>query len=139
MMTVMLGSIIAITMPSSYVQGSDNNDIKKLELSTTDTQVDTKRLAKVNLSFIENNGQTHEDVKYYASTFAGNAFVTEDDITYSLMKSSPKEEDGENQIQGIALKESFLTDEALNPRGLDRSIILNTSTIMYNSKGGCLD
>ena len=63
---------------------------------------------------------------------------TEDDITYSLMESSPKEEDGENQIQGIALKESFLTDEALNPRGLDSSIILNTSTIMYNSKGSCL-
>ena len=121
MTTVMLGSIIAVTMPSSYVQGSDNNDIKKLELSTIDTQVDTKRLAKVNLPFIENNGQTHEDVKYYTSTFAGNAFVTEDHITYSLMKSSPKEEDGENQIQGVALKESFLTKEALQPRGLDRS------------------
>ena len=121
MTTVMLGSIIAVTMPSSYVQGSDNNDIKKLELSTTDTQVDTKRLAKVNLPFIENNGQTHEDVKYYTSTFAGNAFVTEDHITYSLMKSSPKEEDGENQIRGVALKESFLTKEALHPRGLDRS------------------
>ena len=121
MATVMLGSIIAVTMPSSYVQDSDNNDIKKLELSTTDTQVDTKRLAKINLPFIENNGQIHEDVKYYASTFAGTAFVTEDHITYSLMKSSPKEEDGENQIQGIALKESFLTKEALHPRGLDRS------------------
>ena len=48
MMTVMLGSIIAITMPYTYVQGSDNNDIKKLELSTTD-KVDTKRLAKVHL------------------------------------------------------------------------------------------
>ena len=121
MMTVILGSIIAVTMPYSYVQGSDNNDIKKLELSTTDTQVDTKRLAKVHLPFIENNGQTHEDVKYYASTFAGTAFVTEDDITYSLMKSSPKEEDGENQIRGVAIKESFLTKEALQPRGLDRS------------------
>ena len=46
---------------------------------------------------------------------------TEDDITYSLMKSSPKEEDKENQIQGVTLKESFLTDEALHPTGLDRS------------------
>jgi len=123
MMTVMLGSIIAVTMPSSYVQGSDNNDIEKLELSTIDNQVDTKRLAKVHLPFIENNGQVNEDVKYYASTFAGTAFVTEDGITYSLMKSSPKGEveDIENQIQSVALKESFLTDNALHPTGLEKS------------------
>ena len=86
MMTVMLGSIIAVTMPFSYVQDFDNNDIKKLELSTTDTQVDTKRLAKVHLPFIENNGQINEDVMYCANTFAGNVFVIDEDITYTFTK-----------------------------------------------------
>ena len=91
MMSVMLCSIIAVTMPSSYVQGSDKSDIKKLDLSTTDTQVDTKILAKVHLPFIENNGQTHEDVKYYANTFAGNIFVSDIEITYTFTKGASDE------------------------------------------------
>jgi len=77
-------------------------------------------LVKLNLPFIENQGQLSDEVTFYANTFAGNVFVTQDDISYSFIKSA-LDDDGSNQ--GVVVKESFLgsTMHAFQPRGLDKS------------------
>ncbi len=49
------------------------------------------KIAKLNIPFIVNQGQTDEDVRYYANTFSGTVFVTKDgSVVYSL----PKTDDG---------------------------------------------
>jgi len=50
-------------------------------------------LAKIQLPFIENRGQVHEDVAYYAKTFGGTVFVTKDGrVVYSLPEGREVEE-----------------------------------------------
>ena len=77
--------------------------------------IDTKKIAQVSLPFIQNQGQADDKVRFYANTFAGTVYVTEDDITYSVIKQNSN--DG---VQAYAIKEKFL-GATLNPTGLDRS------------------
>ena len=44
----------------------------------TDADRQAASYAAISTSFVENQGQTHTDVAYYARTFAGTAFVTRD-------------------------------------------------------------
>jgi len=64
-------------------------------------------LSSLRLPFVSNEGQVGDkQVKFYADTFAGTVFVTDDGITYAL----PKTGDG-----GWVLKEEFAGAEALVP------------------------
>jgi hypothetical protein len=51
-------------------------------------------LGKLPLPFIENKGQVHEDVAYYAKTFGGTVFVTKDGrLVYNLPEGNSGQED----------------------------------------------
>lgn len=65
------------------------------------------KMTSVQVPFVPNEGQVGNDqVKFYAKTFAGTVFVTNDGITYDL----PKGEDG-----GRVLEEEFAGGETLAP------------------------
>lgn len=50
-----------------------------------------RKVAKLHIPFIANEGQTDEGVKFYASTFGGTVFVTDKgEIVYSLPKFGEK-------------------------------------------------
>jgi len=80
-------------------------------------------LGKLPLPFIENRGQVHEDVAFYAKTFGGTVFVTKDGrLVYSLPEGNKgtedlgredkvSEVDGEKDIEpgkAAAFKESLV-------------------------------
>jgi hypothetical protein len=81
---------------------------------SSDSKIDVEKLDKVNMPFIENQGQVDKEVKFYASTFAGTVFVTESGLTYALFNGA-KDDDG----KGLAVRETFLT-KALHPIGGDK-------------------
>lgn len=70
------------------------------------------RLQAPGLPFVANEGQVHQDVRYYVDTFAGRVFVTEDGLTYSLRNS-----DG----TGVAIKEGFVGSYPLELSAHERS------------------
>ncbi len=90
-------------------------------MNAQNAQIDTSKLAKVRLPFIENQGQSDQRVRFYANTFAGTVFVTDDGLTYALTKSAAKDYKDQKPTQGVAIKENFLTQRALHPVGLDKS------------------
>ena len=61
-----------------------------------------QKLAKVQIPFIANQGQSDKEVKFYARTFAGTVFVTE---TGKLVYSLPKVEE-KKQIKGWCSKKN---------------------------------
>ena len=75
-------------------------------LPVADSEVQAK-MAAVQVPFVQNQGQVgDEQVKYYAKTFAGTVFVTDEGIVYDL----PKGEEG-----GWVLKEEFAGGKAPTP------------------------
>jgi len=73
-------------------------------LPVTDSEVKAN-LATVQIPFVQNEGQVgDEQVKYYAQTFAGTVFVTDEGIVYNL----PRGEEG-----GWVMKEEFAGGNAL--------------------------
>ncbi|MBI5892862.1 MAG: hypothetical protein HZB79_04290, partial [Deltaproteobacteria bacterium] len=68
-----------------------------------DTQLKTQdikpKIAKLNIPFILNQGQTHEDVRFYANTFGGTVFVTKDgSVVYSIPKDEARGDNGQEQV-----------------------------------------
>ena len=62
------------------------------------------KLSEVQLPFIANTGQTHEDVKFYAYTFSGTVFITKKgSIVYSLPEMKK-----EGNTTGTALAEEII-------------------------------
>ena len=49
---------------------------------TTETVIE--KTASLSIPFIKNEGQTDPKVKFYANTFAGTAYLTENDLTYVI-------------------------------------------------------
>ncbi len=98
----------------------DNSSVQEDGISElqTETKIDTSKFTKISLPFIENQGQTHSDVKFYTNTFAGTVFVTNDDLLYSL-----NSKEGQTYI----FKEKFLNSPALRPVGLEK----NDATVNY--------
>ncbi|RCV64734.1 Beta-propeller repeat-containing protein [Methanophagales archaeon] len=70
------------------------------------------------IPFIENEGQINdESVKYYAQTFGGTVFITEEgELVYSL----PKYEE-EKAVEGWVLKESFVGASIADVKGEERA------------------
>jgi hypothetical protein len=69
------------------------------------------QLATLEMPFIENQGQTDDSVKFYAKTFGGTVFVTENgELIYTLPKSKAKQRQvGLPEVtSGLVLKEHLL-------------------------------
>ena len=109
---LILGTISVGAPPASGQAEFDQNE------SGTDAQIDSSKLAKLSLPFIENQGQLDQEVRFYANTFAGTVFVTEDGLTYALMNGASEEDES---TQGVAVKERFLSEQALRATGFDKS------------------
>jgi len=109
---LILGTISVEAPPASGQAEFDQNE------SGTDAQIDSSKLAKISLPFIENQGQLDQEVRFYANTFAGTVFVTEDGLTYALMNGASEEDES---TQGVAVKERFLSEQSLRATGFDKS------------------
>jgi beta-propeller repeat-containing protein len=93
-----------------------------------------QRIAKLHVPFIINQGQTDERVKFYANTFGGTVFVTnEGQIVYSIPKfeekKAPKEDlnlkpetRNSKLIKGLALKEEIVGGKVNDVKGEGKAI-----------------
>ncbi|MBI5196423.1 MAG: SBBP repeat-containing protein [Nitrospirae bacterium] len=92
------------------------------------------KVSKLQVPFIENQGQVNdESVKFYAGTFAGTVFVTDEGgIVYSLIKNENLELRTENSRlkqnipnaafpRAISLKETLLCPQKTTIRGFNKS------------------
>ena len=77
-----------------------------------------QKLAKVQIPFIPNRGQSSKEVKFYARTFAGTVSVTE---TGGLVYSLPKLE-GEKPVAGVALKEELIGGKVKEVTGESQAV-----------------
>ena len=77
-----------------------------------------QKLAKVQIPFIANQGQSDKEVKFYARTFAGTVFVTE---TGELVYSLPKLED-KKRVAGATLKEELVGGKVTEVKGESQAI-----------------
>src|SRR2546425_7874961 len=92
--------------------------------STAISDTFKERLGTLDLPFIQNIGQANPQVRYYADTFAGSVFVTDQGVRYAFMQqdSQPKNGNLDAKIKGVAIDEKFIGSSAINPQGADRSI-----------------
>jgi len=118
-----LASAILISLAFAlYLEQSELYDFGITSYQNTiENQFETRNVldvfSKIEIPFIENQGQLNPDVVYYAKTFAGTIFVSQDGLTYDFKGAS--EEDTSNQ--GVVVKESFLPWQTFQPLGLDKS------------------
>ncbi len=77
-----------------------------------------QKLAKVQIPFIANQGQSDKEVKFTARTFAGTVFVTE---TGELVYSLPKVE-GEKRVKGVVLKEELVGGKVTEVKGESQAV-----------------
>lgn len=107
--------------------------------STPDNKEVSKKVGKLQVPFIANNGQMDDKVGFYAKTFGGTVFVTKGgEIVYSLpekgvepnsktKKEINKEKTGKKELKassflkGIALKESLLDGNITVVKGEKKS------------------
>ncbi|NYB52917.1 MAG: SBBP repeat-containing protein, partial [Methanobacteriaceae archaeon] len=87
-------SLLLVFILCNGVSAADNN--------TTDIDA---QIMNVNIPFVENQGQTDEEVSYYAKTFYGTSYITQDSITHQIQGKDNKT---------LVLKEQFL-DSNGNP------------------------
>ncbi len=99
-------------------------------------------ISKIRFPFIANEGQTDSKVKFYAQTFGGTIFVTEDgEIVYSLLKNEtdesddPKEHFKEKQkikpVKSMVIKERFVGATVTEIKGEGQS---NTRVNCFKGK-----
>ncbi len=77
-----------------------------------------QKLAKLQIPFIANQGQSDKEMKFYARTFAGTVFVTE---TGKLLYSLPKVEEKE-QVNGVVLKEELIGGKVTEVKGESQAV-----------------
>ena len=98
---IILMTIIAVLPAAAMASSADNVSVQ---------------LTGVQVPFIENQGQMASQVDYYANTFYGTAYITDDGITHSVLA---------NNSTIVALKEQFIGENgdaiALDPRGENKS------------------
>ena len=82
--------------------------------AATGTENEISSLSHLSIPFVENQGQKHSEVAYYAPTLGGTFYVT---ISGELVLALPASEQGEL----ISLSEQIVSEEAISPRALDPS------------------
>jgi len=60
------------------------NDEPSIQDVPLTTETVMEKTASMSIPFIKNEGQTDPKVKFYANTFAGTAYLTENDLTYVI-------------------------------------------------------
>jgi len=84
----------------------------------TEAQAITHTIAKLHVPFITNQGQTAEQVKFYAKTIGGTVFVTKKgEVVYSFHKIGE-----DNVVKGLALKEELYGGVVKDIKGEGKSI-----------------
>ena len=78
------------------------------------------------LPFVANQGQLGPDVRFYASTFAGTAFVTDRGLTYAVPAGHARETEARPMV---AIRETFLPGDARRAKGVDPSPALAHSFV----------
>src|SRR3990167_7528418 len=74
------------SIPQATIQNMSPTSIGDQQLKKAEV---IQKTAKLQMPFIANNGQMDERVKFYANTFGGTVFVTEDgEIVYALPNNS---------------------------------------------------
>src|SRR5437899_3068054 len=95
-------------------------------------KVNSEILSKVSLPFIENLGQTDNKVKFYANTFAGTVFVTNEGLTYSIPDPSNERSSAKETRTYSVIQEDFAGKE-LKISGVQKSSA-GVSYFIGNSK-----
>ncbi|MCK9150615.1 SBBP repeat-containing protein [Methanobacterium alcaliphilum] len=97
--------IFIITLSMSIVSAeeipSKDDVLNKTDNNNNVTSLNTQ-INNANIPFIENQGQSDTKVKYYADTFYGTVYVTNESITHSIK--------GDNNTT-VVIKEQFLNKE----------------------------
>jgi len=83
----------------------------------------------IQLPFIANKGQTHQDVSFYAKTFGGTLYVTKKgEMVYSLPRISKTETSdavektaGDKKMHVWILKESLVGTHKIHSKGMDKA------------------
>jgi large repetitive protein len=109
--SVLCGAASAAEVPKNALLASDTADTSVYSNSSVNSQV-----MNTEIPFIENHGQRDPSIKYYANTFYGTAYVTQDSITHSIQNK-------DNQT--LTVNEQFLDANGnviiLNPKAEERS------------------
>ena len=100
LMTIFLGNILGLA--GGPVQASPGVENK------------TSALTHLSIPFVENQGQKHSEVAYYAPTLGGTFYVTHDG---KLVLALPASEQGEQ----ISLSEEIVSEAPISPRPLEPS------------------
>jgi hypothetical protein len=74
-------------------------------------------IGKIQIPFVENQGQVHEDVAFYARTFGGTVFVTKESQIVLVL---PSTKDGD--LRSLVIREEFAGSSISKPSGLEESV-----------------
>ena len=85
------------------------------------TSVNLQKIDSLRIPFIQNNGQIDDSVKYYANTFAGTVFVTNDSLVYNVSEIS------DDVISEVSVRETFVNFGGMIPKEVSKS----DSTVNY--------
>src|SRR5207245_4355764 len=96
------------------------------------SDADKERLATLSLPFIQNMGQLNPQVRYYANTFAGTVFVTNEGLTYSIPDPSNERSSAKESRTYSVIQEDFAGKE-LKISGVQKSSA-GVSYFIGNSK-----
>jgi len=94
---VLVLTALAINSPLIEIQNPISESFE------SDLKVDTAKLGSLQIPFIQNQGQLNEEVKFYVSTFTGTIFVTESELTYSLIGVASDDD----TVQEVIILEKF--------------------------------
>jgi hypothetical protein len=113
---ILIATSIGIFFAFNAVLATD--EIKPQERVSEEFEV---QLSSISIPFIQNTGQLDENVKFYADTFAGRVFVTNDDITYAILHNGTS----------YVIKEHILGENLFSPIG-EESSPTNISSFIGN-------
>lgn len=104
--------VISLTF---FLSSQSNAAVNANEMSK---QKIAAQIAALNIPFIQNDGQTDGEVSFYAKTFDGTVFVTnEGEIVYTLMKNKD-----ETTATGLSFKEDFIGGNINDVNGEEEAI-----------------
>lgn len=98
--TICLGNILGLAGGPVHAASGTENEISAL--------------SHLSIPFVENQGQKHSDVAYYAPTLGGTFYVTR---SGELVLALPASEQGEL----VSLSEQIVSEETISPRALGPS------------------
>ncbi|MFZ0451559.1 MAG: hypothetical protein WAL98_20155, partial [Desulfatiglandaceae bacterium] len=129
------GTVKPITNPAEVKNLHPDNkssiaDVKPSpakDLNKADKQAIIQKVMQLQMPFIANEGQAVKEVSFYAKTFGGNVYVTQNgEMVYSFprIELTDKASDSAStpgKIKSVTLKETLVGASAASPRGDDRS------------------